>query len=388
MYPNSVTYRSGIFVHEQVKELIKLGVKVSVIAPIAYSPKIFSVLKKKWYEYSKIPYHEIIDNVKVYHPRFLAVPNGYLKGYWGYIYAISASRIIKKIMLEDRIDLLHAHGSLPDDFGVYLLSKKFSVPYVLTVHGATVYAVQRINSHFEKSKIAIINANKIVAVSNVVLKRIEKFTGRKEGVSCIYNGFVKGEELTKLDADESNIIKILFAGSLIERKGIRYLITAFNELKKKYSHIKLIVAGGGILENEMILLCKKFKIENKVNFLGTISHERMLEEIRNCDILIVPSWDEAFGVVYLEAMSMKKPVVGTIHEGITDFIIDGENGCLVKPRDSNSIVEKLTLLIENKNLREEFGTKGFKSISNLTWEKNASENLAIYKAILNEVRND
>lgn len=387
MYPNSVTYRSGIFVHEQVKELIKLGIEVTVIAPIPYSPKIFGVLKNRWNDYSKVSGFETIDNVKVYHPRFLALPNGYLKGYWGYIYAITASYIIKKILLEDKIDLLHAHGSLPDDFGTYLLSKKFSVPYVITVHGASVYAVHRNTHHFKMSKIAIVNANKIVAVSNIVLKRIEKFTGRKEGVSCIYNGFKASDESTKSVLKDPSIIKILFAGSLIERKGIRYLISAFIELEKKYFNLKLIVAGGGILENEMMLLCKNFKIEKKVFFLGTISHKKMLDEIKNSDILVLPSWDEAFGVVYLEAMSMKKPVVGTINEGISDFITDGENGYLVEPRDSSSIIEKLSLLIENKKLRDVIGNKGFEAIKNLTWERNAIEYIALYNEILNEERN-
>ena len=65
MYPNSVTYRSGIFVHEQVKELIKLGVKVTVVAPIAYSPKFLNRVKDQWKDYRKIPLVEKIDNIKV-----------------------------------------------------------------------------------------------------------------------------------------------------------------------------------------------------------------------------------------------------------------------------------------------------------------------------------
>ena len=103
-----------------------------------------------------------------------------------------------------------------------------------------------------------------------------------------------------------------------------------------------------------------------------------------CDIFILPSYDEAFGVVYLEAMSFKKPVIGTEGEGIEDIIKDGENGLLVKPRDVASIVEKLELLIRSPKLRNELGIKGFNSIKNLTWENNAREMIKIYERLISE----
>ena len=387
MYPNSVTYRSGIFVHEQVKELIKLGVKVTVIAPIAYSPKLLNWFKDEWKEYRKIPFVENIENVKVYHPRFLAIPRGYFKEYWGYIYAITAGRIIKKILVQEKIDILHAHGGLPDDFGTYLISKKFNIPYVLTVHGAAVYAGQRIEPQFKKSEIAINNADRVVGVSNIILARIKKFTGRTQGVSCIYNGYKRNEIELDSESVKSNNIKILFAGSLIERKGLKYLLEAFSELIKKYKNIQLLVAGGGIIKDRMEEICDNLNIKHNVEFTGLVSHKRMLGEIQNCDIFILPSWDEAFGVVYLEAMSMKKPTVGTENEGISDFIIDGKNGFLVKPRDSKSIVEKLSKLIEDQNLRAEFGEVGFETIKDLTWKRNAEETLNVYSNILNQSNN-
>ncbi len=68
-----------------------------------------------------------------------------------------------------KLIVFHAHGGLPDDFGTYLLSRKFKIPYLLTVHGAAVYAGQRVKSQFIKSEIAILNANQVVGVSNIIL---------------------------------------------------------------------------------------------------------------------------------------------------------------------------------------------------------------------------
>jgi teichuronic acid biosynthesis glycosyltransferase TuaC len=122
-------------------------------------------------------------------------------------------------------------------------------------------------------------------------------------------------------------------------------------------------------------------IENHVNFLGTVSHPEMLNQMAACDIFVLPSWNEALGVVYLEAMSFKKPVIGTIDEGISEIITDGKNGFLVSPKNIDSIVEKISMLINNKNLRETIGISGYESIKNMTWESNAKEMIKIYNEV-------
>ena len=129
---------------------------------------------------------------------------------------------------------------------------------------------------------------------------------------------------------------------------------------------------------------RELGLDQRVTFTGTISHSEMLKKMAVCDIFILPSYDEAFGVVYLEAMSFKKPVIGTEGEGIEDIIKDGENGLLIKPRDVASIVEKLELLIRSPKLRNELGIKGFNSIKNLTWENNAREMIKIYERLISE----
>ncbi|MDZ7765243.1 MAG: glycosyltransferase [Melioribacteraceae bacterium] len=142
----------------------------------------------------------------------------------------------------------------------------------------------------------------------------------------------------------------MFGASLVERKGCEYLLRAFQMLREKYSNIKLIIAGGGELLNPLRELSHDLGIDDSVEFKGRVSHTEMLKLMNNCSIFVLPSWDEAFGVVYLEAMSLKKPVIATLNEGITDIIVDGENGFLVKKKDVNSLVNKLTKLIEDEDL--------------------------------------
>lgn len=104
--------------------------------------------------------------------------------------------------------------------------------------------------------------------------------------------------------------------------------------------------------------------------------------MNECDIFVLPSFDEGFGIVYLEAMSLKKPVIATVGEGISEIIQDGVNGFLVKPKNVESIIDKLKVLIQSKELRNEIGNRGYESIKNLTWQKNALETLDVYRTIL------
>ncbi len=380
MYPNSRIYLSGIFVHEQVKELAKLGIEVTVIAPVPYKPKFLKLTGLGSKSYDIIPKFEVFESVPVYHPRYIAIPGGYFKGYWGYPYAFFINTLLKRIEMKKQVDLIHAHGSLPDDFGGYLLSKWMNKPLVVTVHGQSVYALVNFPRRFKYSRIALENANALIAVSSKVEERIRKFTDRRSNIHIVYNGYV---DRSNIDIKSRNgIINILFSGELIERKGCKNLLLAFDKLLKKYDSIQLTIAGAGDELKLLKNIAKNLSIENKVHFEGAVPHSKMLELMNSCDIFVLPSWDEAFGVVYLEAMSFKKPVIGSIGEGISDIITDGENGLLVNPKDVENLVQKLESLISSESLRKRIGENGYESIKRYTWNFNAQQTINVYKRVI------
>lgn len=103
-----------------------------------------------------------------------------------------------------------------------------------------------------------------------------------------------------------------------------------------------------------------------------------------CDIFCLPSYQEGFGVAYLEAMSLGKPVIGVSGQGIQDAIVNGENGMLVKPQNIDDIVNALEYLLSNPEKRYEMGRRARLDIINeWTWDKNALKTLEVYKQLLN-----
>ena len=96
----------------------------------------------------------------------------------------------------------------------------------------------------------------------------------------------------------------------------------------------------------------------------------------------MPSYYEALGCVYLEAMACKVPVVGCKGQGIEELIVDGKTGMLVNPQDTKNLVEKLTELIENSNLRNSIGEAGYKLVTDkFTWLDSAKYLDKVYNEI-------
>lgn len=381
MYPNAVMYMPGVFVHEQVKALIKIGINVKVFAPIPYTPFLISNLNTKWSLYNKIPAYEIKDGIKIFHTNYIAIPRGILKEYWSYSYVSSIMKIIQRNNEFRHIDLIHAHGSLPDDYAAYLLSRELKIPYIVTVHGETINTLYLQKRKFRKSKLALQNANAVIGVSSKVIKKISELTGRRDNVFSVLNGYKKAKNnYSNLNSREE--LTILFAGNMVKSKGCDYLLKAYSRLSRKYPAIHLFVAGGGNLLEKMKRLANKLDVEDRVTFTGTLMHEDMLELISKCDVFILPSYDEAFGIVYLEAMSFNKPIIGTEGEGICDIVIDNINGLLVKPKNVDSISYKLEQLINSPELRKKLGNNGYETVKNLTWERNAQFMKDIYNNII------
>ena len=123
-----------------------------------------------------------------------------------------------------------------------------------------------------------------------------------------------------------------------------------------------------------------------VELLGQLSHKKVIEYMAVTDIFSLPSWNESFGVFYLEAIAQGKPVIGCQEEGIEDFVMQGKTGLLVKPKDVESLTEALDFLLNNPNEAKTMGERARKVVlENYTWEKNAKKTIEIYNQALNDV---
>jgi glycosyltransferase involved in cell wall biosynthesis len=154
------------------------------------------------------------------------------------------------------------------------------------------------------------------------------------------------------------VFNVIFIGSLNQRKGITYLLEALDGMPNVVLH----VVGRGIFDEQLL---NQFKV--KIHLHKNIPHEELVSLLHQSHCFILPSLVEGFGQVILEAMATGIPVIASQNTIAFDIIKDGENGFVVPIRDVLAIKERLQLLINQPELVEQIGFKGFQTAKDLNW---------------------
>ena len=260
----------------------------------------------------------------------------------------------------------------------------FKIPFVITTHGSDLYYLQEDRRWRELVKIASKKAKFITANSNFTREWYLKMFGKNlsKKTKTIPAGI---ENKIDFSRDVSWIDKkyrfkhdkmVLFTGRLTEHKGVEYLIKAARKIQAE-----IVILGDGPERKYLEKLIQKYKLEN-VHMLGYFSQRlgKISDFYLRADIYVAPSvWNEPLGLVILEAMARKTPVIATRKGGITTILKDGVNGFTVRAKDPNMIAKKVNLLLKDDKLRKKMADTAYKTvIKRFTWEKVANKFYNLY----------
>lgn len=184
-------------------------------------------------------------------------------------------------------------------------------------------------------------------------------------------------------------VSILFVGRFEARKGIDIILKVIPKILQKRPALHFRLVGSDLGNHYQSNFLKDYSaLKNNVSFLGEKRGDALDEEYRNCDIFWAPSRYESFGLIYAEAMSFSKPVIGTNIGGIPEVVADEISGFLCKSDDLNQFEEKLLHLIDNKALREKFGEAGRRrAIELFDFQKLVTKTENYYAEISNNLNN-
>jgi glycosyltransferase involved in cell wall biosynthesis len=204
------------------------------------------------------------------------------------------------------------------------------------------------------------NATKIFSMSNNISDSIVKqYSCDSKKVICIYVGSNAKVENKILNNDDYRNKTILFIGKNWKNKGGPELIEAFKLVQKKHKDAKLIIIG-----------CSPDLHMPNCEVVGFVPLEHISEYYRKSSIFCLPTRIEAFGIVYIEAMAHKIPVIGSHSGARPDFIINEFNGYLIDPNNIDQIAHALIKLIENPEKCKQYGINGYSIfIDKYNWEK-------------------
>jgi len=368
------TFIGGVFVKEQLNYIRKYFKEVTVISPVPRSLGL-----KEDDKYCK---NYSYENVKVLFPRFSHLPVAYFRNRLGDNYFKAINKLIKKKNI--KFDLIHAHFTWPSGYAGAKLKEKYNIPLIITTHGYDIYDLPFRNELLRKKvEYALDSADYIITVSNNNLKYINKLN-IKTPVRIIPNGFrsdlfypiPKDHARKKLNLPTNKKI-ILSIGNLVEVKGHRYLIQAMKGTVKQRRDILCIIVGSGQLKRELEKLIKELNLQDHIKLVGAKPHEEIPLWMNACDVFVLPSLRESFGIVQIEAIACGKPVVATYNGG-SEEIIKNEVGILVESKKSEKLANVL-----NKALEKEWNIQKIVEYSKkFTLEEISKKILNTYKKVL------
>jgi glycosyltransferase involved in cell wall biosynthesis len=168
---------------------------------------------------------------------------------------------------------------------------------------------------------------------------------------------------------------LLFSGRLIQRKGIHYLLRALPRVLEQRP-VKLLITGDGDRRAEWEALARELGLSEQVEFLGFVSTERLAELYRSCDAYVHPAiFDdnndtEGLGVVLVEALANRCPVVASAVGGIVDVIHHEETGLLVPEKDPGALAAAILRLLDDPALAARLGEAGSRFVEqHFDWER-------------------
>lgn len=354
-YPSVVAPQYGVFISQQVKALEDLGNTVDVLIP-ARSAKAGPMEQTEYggNRVYKLPYCTI---------RYDLFP---------VLVAHRAVRELTGLLAENRYDLVAIH-IVGDPFLLLTIKtcKKQGIPVVAHYHGLNVWE-EYAKHHPMRQKFYAARRQKALRhtaglvgvsdkVSDILRSRIQTVP-----IQTVYNGV--DVELFREKKAPTDVFRVIGVGNLIEIKGFAYLLEAFAKLHEKHPQTHLDIVGDGVLRQSLEQKAKELGLADAVTFHGKVPYVQVAELMQASSLFVLPSFYEALGCVYLEAMGCHLPTIGVEGFGIDEIIRDGENGLLTRPKDATHLYEKMTYVLENPQEAARMGRAGYETACRFTWE--------------------
>lgn len=280
-----------------------------------------------------------------------------------------------------RPDIVHAHNAWLAGTSVMPVAVIDGIPYCLTEH-STFYARNLIPERFFPLLMKVYGqAAASMVVSPALGALLEDKGLLPDGwryFPNVLDPLFEGAELPAHPASAGR--RFLNIAELTEKKGQTYLLRAFALACKGDPEASLVIAGDGDLRDELHAEARRLDISGQVIFTGRIDRGEVLRQMQACDVFVLPSLVETFGVVVIEAMACGKPVVATKCGGPENILLD-EHGALVPPGDAEALASAMSHVMET---RADYDAASIRQYALLKFgsESFADNLIGIYEVIL------
>lgn len=370
-------------VHYLSKSLVSKGVKVYVVTC----------------DFPGAPAHEVVDGVEVFRIDSYKNPSPDFAT-WVYLMNVNmqkeAAALIKD--LGGAVDVIHAHDWLVATAGIGL-KHVFRKPLFATMHSTEIGRRNGIHSDYEKmihetEAWLTYEAWKVICCSNYMMGHVQWAFGLPwDKLIMVPNG-VNYEVYSKYENEDLSSFRrrfalpdekiVLFVGRLVYEKGVHVLVNAAQKILEK-ANAKIVIVGNGYMKDQLSGLVKSMGLTHKVMFTGFVDDDTLRKLQRCASASVVPSLFEPFGIVALEAMAAKSPVVVSDTGGLSEIVEHDVSGVKVYVNNPDSLAWGITRILSDDGYANWLRNNAYKRIKEeYDWNIIAQQTKNIYNAVLGE----
>jgi glycogen synthase len=350
-------------------------------------------------DFPDAPAHEVIDGVEVYRIDSYKNPSPDFAT-WVYLMNLNMQREAAAIAakLDDKIDVFHAHDWLVATAGIGL-KHVFRKPLLVTMHSTEIGRRDGLHTStehmiHETEAWLTYEAWRVICCSDYMVQHVkwafglpsDKLSMVPNGVNPhVYDGLEK-QDLREFRAKFASPTEkiVLYVGRLVYEKGIHILINAIPRVLQK-ADAKFVIVGSGYMQEQLSNIVKSMGLEHKVLFTGFVDEENLLKLQKIADVSVVPSLFEPFGIVALEAMAAKSPVVVSDTGGLSEIVEHDVTGVKVYPNNADSLAWGITKALLDDEYRKRIREAAYKKIlEKYDWDKIAQQTRRMYEGVLGE----
>lgn len=370
--PTQALPMRGVSHDEQLRLFVEAGHEVRAVVPLPWSPR-------RWLAGAAIPDEERDGAVVVTHPRYPRVPR-FLRGAGHALERRLFSRAAAHALTAGVAapDVVLAHSvSLPGA----LLGRLGRAVFVAALHDHELYELA---PHSALARQAIVRALRGADCAVYVSEALRRHGLSLAGLHRSAVIPIGIETYSGLSVAWPECFTVCTVTRLIARKRVDRLIRAFARLAAERPDARLVIVGDGPEHPALARLVRGLGIEGLVELTGALDARAARERMSRSSVMALPSVRESLGAVYLEAMSLGVPSLGTRGEGIEEHIDHGVSGILVPPDDDDALLEELRALAAHPDRARGIGEAGRRRFmaGGYSWSTNAQAYLALFEDVL------
>ena len=297
--------------------------------------------------------------------------------------SVTLGMLFDILRTKNDFDIIHAHSHLNFSTNLCALMRIIgSSPLVITNHGLN---SQTAPAWFQKlytatgAKWTFKMADKIICYTETEKRELVEVGIKSQKITVIHNGidtdlFIPDE----ISTSEKN--QLLWIGRFVNGKGVDYLIDAFKLLKSEYPNISLIMIGRGPEKDQIEKKIRDLGLDSSITIKEFIPNSDIVSTYQNSSVFILPSLEEGVPRTILEAMSCGIPIVCSNLPQLVDIV--NNCGFLVPTKDSQAIADRVSEIITDSTLAEQFGKNGRDNVvSNYSWKDTVEQTIRLYEGL-------